>query len=166
MQKHDVNEENRALRLRPATSEDDPFLRSLFASTRSDELTLMNWDENQKEAFITMQFDAQRRCYPESDDSIILSNEVPVGRIAVARTEAVILLVDIALLPEYRRAGIGTNLLRGLLQEAISVGKPVRLHALTASAAVPLYERLGFRRMGVDAGYLEMMWFPPVSQSS
>ncbi len=170
MQKHDCDPDGdeeafRALGLRPATSDDEPFLLKLFASTRSDELALMNWDEDQKEAFIAMQFNAQRRCYPEADDRIILLNDLPVGRLTVARTEATILLVDIALLPEYRNAGIGTTLIRGLLKEAVTAGKPVRLHALTSSAAVRLYERLGFSRIGVDAAYLEMMWFPPVSRA-
>ncbi|HEX9425151.1 MAG TPA: hypothetical protein VF899_18055 [Pyrinomonadaceae bacterium] len=40
MQKHDGDEEAFcALTLRPATSEDEPFLRNLFATTRADELS-------------------------------------------------------------------------------------------------------------------------------
>jgi len=170
MQKQNSNEEAfRALGLRPATSEDEPFLRSLFATTRADELALMNWDENQKEAFITMQFNAQSRqyvmSYPHAHHRIILLNDAPIGRLLLDRGEREFTLVDVALLPAHRGAGIGTGLIQDLLKEAAAAGKPIRLHVLTSSAAKRLYERLGFSRIGGDAAYLEMMWVPPVSRS-
>jgi ribosomal protein S18 acetylase RimI-like enzyme len=159
----------RALGLRPATSEDEPFLRNVFAATRADELALMNWDESQKEAFVAMQFNAQSRqyvmSYPHAHNSIILWNGAPIGRLIIDRGANEFTLVNIALLPAHRNAGIGTSLLRGLLKEATTVGKPVRLHALTTSAAVRLYERLGFSRVGADAVYTEMIWLPPVPKS-
>lgn len=170
MQKQNGNEEAfRALGSRPATSEDEPFLRNLFAATRADELALMNWDENQKEAFIAMQFNAQSRqyvmSYPHAQNSIILLNDVPIGRLLLDRDEREFILVDVALLPAHRGAGIGTGLIQDLLTEAAAAGKPIRLHVLTSSAAKRLYERLGFSRIGGDAAYLEMMWVPPVSRS-
>jgi ribosomal protein S18 acetylase RimI-like enzyme len=151
--------------LRPATAADQAFLLQVYASTRSEELEGLGWDDNQKKTFISMQFNAQRRCYPEADNRIILLNERAIGRMMVYRTEAAILLVDIALLTEYRNAGIGTSLIRDLVKEAAAAGKPIRLHVLTSSAAVRLYERLEFFRIGGDAAYLEMMWLPPVSRS-
>src|SRR6185503_17300244 len=102
MEKHD-RDADCTVRLRPATLEDEPFLRQLFASTRADELSLLAGDENQKESFITMQFNAQRQqyamAYPHADHSVILFNEERVGRMIVARNESTISLVDIALLP-------------------------------------------------------------------
>ena len=169
MEKHDREEKDCAVRLRPATFEDEPFLRQLFASTRAAELALMPWDENQKERFIAMQFKAQSQqyamTYPEADNSVILFNEAPVGRIMVARNEAAISLVDIALLPKYRNAGIGTGLIKDLLKGAAIVGKPVRLSVFASSAAIRLYERLGFSRVGLDSAYLELMWVPPALRS-
>lgn len=170
MQKHKREEEAfRAVRLRPATLEDEPFLVNLFAATRSDELALMNCDENQKETFIMLQFKAQSRQYevnyPHANNSIILFADALVGRMIVARTEAAILLVDISLLAEYRNAGIGTRLIQNLLKEAAVAGRPVRLHVFSSSPAVRLYERLGFSRIGDEGTYLEMMWTPAVSHS-
>jgi ribosomal protein S18 acetylase RimI-like enzyme len=170
MQKHDGDEEAfPALKLRPATSEDEPFLMNLFATTRTDELALLNCDEHQKEAFIAMQFNAQSRqyvmSYPDANNSITVWNGAPIGRLIIDRGAKEFTLLDIALLPAHRNAGIGTSLLRGLLKEATTVGKPVRLHALTTSAAVRLYERLGFSRVGADAVYMEMIWLPPVPKS-
>ena len=170
MEEHDREEEDCAVRLRPVTLEDAPFLRQLFASTRADELALMAWDENQKEMFITMQLNGQNQqhamTYPQADHSVILFNEGRVGRMIVASGEAAISLVDIALLPEYRNAGIGTGLIKALLKEAATAGKTVRLSVFATSPAVHLYERLGFSRVGGDGVYLELKWVPSVLETA
>lgn len=148
--------------LRPATPGDEDFLLDVYASTRLDELEGTGWDDNQKLAFIKMQFLVRERTYPQVDSKIILLNGRPVGRLMVDRNEDAILLRDIALLTEYRNAGIGSRLVHELLQEAGAAGKPVHLHVLAMSPAVRLYERLGFRASGDEAGkaYLEMKWVP------
>ena len=136
----------------------------VYASTRFEELEGTGWDDNQKLAFIRMQFLARERSYPEVDSKIILLNGQPAGRMLVDRDDAAILLRDIALLPEYRNAGIGSRLVQDLMNEAASVGKPIRLHVLSTSPAVRLYERLGFCRTSTDpAAYLEMKWVPATS---
>ncbi len=170
MQKQIEDEEGfRALRLRPATPRDRPFLLNLFATTRADELSLMNWDENQKQTFIAMQFEAQSQHhvmnYPHAENRIILWNDEPVGRLLLDRGELELTLVDIALLPAHRNTGIGTGLIQEIVKEAVAAAKPIRLHVFSASAAKRLYERLGFSQIGEDAAYLEMIWVPPVSQS-
>ncbi len=158
-----------SVKLRLATPDDKPFLLSLFASTRSDELALMNVDEKQKQMFLAMQFEAQSRqyasAYPEAESSIILSNADLIGRLLLDRGELEFTLVDVALLPAYRGFGIGTAILQGIAKDAATSGKPVRLHVLASSAAKRLYERLGFSAVGADDAYLEMIWAPPVSQS-
>jgi len=156
----------RAVGLRPATPADQEFLRNLFASTRTHELALMNCDEKQKEAFIAMQFKAQSQQYvmnyPLAQNSIILWNEDPVGRLLLDRGELELTLVDVALLPTHRGTGIGTCLVQNIVKEAAVAGKPIRLHVLSSNPARRLYERLGFSRTGGDAAYLEMMWVPLV----
>lgn len=158
------------MKLRSATPDDKPFLLSLFATTRSDELAFMNLDENQKQSFIAMQFEAQSRqygmSYPQAQNSIILRNDAPVGRILLDRGEQQFTLVDVALLPAHRGAGIGTALIQDFAKEAAAGGKPIRLHVLTSSPAKRLYERLGFSPVGGDAVYLEMKWMPAASQST
>ena len=166
MQKHDCDEEPlRAVRLRPATLEDEPFLRQLFATTRADELALMAWDDNQKEMFIAMQFNAQKQqyamSYPQAQHSIILLNDNPIGRQMVDRGESEFTLVDIALLPNHRSAGIGTHLIEDFLAEAGSVGKPVTLNVWHSNPAKKLYQRMGFTSVNDDGGvYCEMSWSP------
>jgi GNAT superfamily N-acetyltransferase len=148
------------LLLREATPDDEPFLLEVYASTRIEELQGLGWDDNQMQAFIRMQFLARGRSYAAANDRIILLDGRPIGRMMVDRNDAGILLRDIALLTEYRNAGIGRRLIQDLMKEAASAGKPIELHVFASSPAVRLYERLGFRRSGDDGAYLEMKWAP------
>lgn len=152
--------------LREATPEDQPFLLEIYASTRTEELEAAGWDDDQKRVFIMMQFLARERTYPRGDNRVILLDGRAIGRMLVGRRDTEILLTDIALLTEYRNAGIGTHLIKNLMSEAASIGKPIKLHVLALSPAVRLYERLGFCRSGSDAAYLEMKWDPPDPSAS
>ena len=155
-----MQEQRLNLSLREATPEDEPFLLEVYASTRLEELEPFGWDDDQKRAFIKMQFLARERCYPRVDSRIILLDERPVGRMLVDRSEATILLRDIALLTEHRNTGIGSRLIQDLMNEARGAGKAIQLHVVASSPAVRLYERLGFCRSGEDGAYLEMTWTP------
>lgn len=146
------------LSLREVTPEDQPFLFEVYASTRMDELQQTAWSDEQKLAFIRMQFLVRERTHQRADDRIILLNGKPIGRMLVDRGEAAILLRDIAVLTEYRNAGVGSRLIQDLMKEAAAAGKPIQLHVVASSPAVRLYERLGFRQTGDDAAYLEMEW--------
>ena len=155
---------DRSLTLRPITPDDEPFLYRVYAGTREDELAPLSWDEAQKQAFLTMQFTAQHRYYqeqyPEAAFQIILLEGRPVGRLYVARWPDEIRIVDIALLPDYRSAGIGTSLLKDLLAEAESAGKPVRIHVERFNPARRLYDRLGFTQIADRGVYLLLEWSP------
>ncbi|MFS8086003.1 MAG: GNAT family N-acetyltransferase [Acidobacteriota bacterium] len=146
------------LSLRPNTPDDDGFLRQVYDSTRRDELDAWGWDAQQQRLFLDLQFKAQteqyRQCYPKADSELILLNGNPVGRILIDRGETDILLIDIALLAEYRRLGIGTYLIRGLLDEA----RTVRLQVQRSNPALRLYQRLGFLPIAGDQIYIEMEW--------
>ena len=149
--------------LREATPADEAFLLEVYASTRMEELEPFGWDDNQKQAFIKMQFMARERTYPRADSRIILLSGRPVGRILVDRGEETILLRDIAVLTEYRNAGIGSQLIQDLMNEATAAKKPIELHVVATSPAVRLYERLGFRRNeGEEGAYLSMRWIPAI----
>lgn len=154
--------------LRPATAEDDSFLRKVFASTRAEVLGLAAWDVAQQQTFLEMQYQAQRRSYrgqfPGADYCIIQCNAVDAGRLIVDRSAQALHLVDISLLPEHRNAGLGTALIRDLQVEAARTGSPVVLHVDKANPARRLYERLGFEQTAGDDIYLEMVWPPSTAQ--
>ena len=152
--------------LRPVTSDDEPFLYRVYASTREDELAPLGWDETQKEAFLRMQFNAQHVFYQEqftsADFNIILAEDKPIGRLYVDRRDDEIRIVDIALLPEHRNSGIGSALLDDLLTEAAAVSKPVRIHVERFNPALRLYDRLGFIQVGDNGVYYLMEWSPAI----
>jgi ribosomal protein S18 acetylase RimI-like enzyme len=134
--------------LRMETPEDEAFLHSLYASTRAEEMAYLPWPEEQKAAFLNMQFDLQRRhyrtYYPQGEFLIVLLWEMPAGRFYLDRSGEAFLVIDIALSPEYRRQGLGGHLLESLLDEAESAYKSVRLHVETSIRAFKFYRRLGF----------------------
>jgi GNAT superfamily N-acetyltransferase len=107
-----------------------------------------------------MQFDAQTRHYresfPDATYSVICVDGERAGRLIVNHADDQILIVDIALLPEFRRAGIGSGLVRRLLDQADASHLPVRCHVLHDSTARRFWERAGFAAQGRDGVYLAM----------
>lgn len=150
--------------LRPITPQDEGFLCRLYASTREDEMALVDWSEAEKEAFLKMQFEAQHSHYAEhfgrADFDLILSNGEPVGRLYLDRRDDEIRIIDIALLTEHRRKGIGGRLLKEILAEGESNGLPVRIHVERYNPAMHLYTRLGFQQIGDEGVYYLMEWTP------
>lgn len=149
-----------SVELRPYRDEDEDFLFDLYASTRAKEVDEWGWDERQRVLFLEQQFKAQRQSYKtqygDADHQIILDAGRSIGRMIVSRADDEYRLVDISLLPEHQNGGIGTRLLRRLVDEAFDAGKPVGLSVLKSNAAVVLYERLGFVVTGDDGLYLQM----------
>jgi GNAT superfamily N-acetyltransferase len=149
---------------RPIEPGDAPFLCRVYASTREEELRPVPWSAAEKDAFLRQQFQAQHAYYQEHYDAtrfeVILRDGRPIGRLYVARWKDEIRIVDIALLPEHRGAGIGTAILQDLLAEAAAAGKPVRIHVERLNPARRLYERLGFVPIEDKGVYYLMEWQP------
>lgn len=150
--------------LRLATAADLDFLFAVYASTRMHELEAVGWPPGEINAFLRMQFDAQRRHYaavfPDARLEIIEVDGVPVGQRCVHESEREFRLVDLALLPAWRRRGIGEACVQALLGEARRLGKDVALHVLRDNPAQALYARLGFKRMEEAGLYCGMRWSP------
>ena len=158
--------EERDVTLRPVTPEDEEFLYEVYASSREDELAQAEWPEGMKEAFLRMQLAAQRKeyeqRYPAAEYAVVLVGGRPAGRIWIARPGDEIHLLDIALLPEFQNGGVGTVLLRRLMDEAAVVGLPLRHYVFILNTeALRFYERLGFEVIGESGGaYKYMEWDP------
>lgn len=150
--------------LRPTAPEDDEFLYRVYASTRQEELAQVDWDPAQKEAFLRMQFEAQRKYYVENyigaQYQIVLLDDAPVGRLYIIRWAKEIRIMDIALLPEYRGQGIGSALLKEILGEGQARGVPVTIHVERLNPARRLYDRLGFCLAEDKGVYLFLEWTP------
>jgi ribosomal protein S18 acetylase RimI-like enzyme len=146
--------------LRPVVLPDDEdFLRELYFSTRED-LRLLPLEGAQKQAFITMQYTAQKQHYavqfPDADHELILKDGAPIGRLLVNRGPRAIYLVDISLLAECRGTGVGTTIMNDLAGEAENAGTVLSLHVMKTNPAARLYLRMGMTVTADDGLYLEM----------
>lgn len=153
--------------LRSETEADIPFLRRLYVSTRWEELAPVPWTDAQKIAFLEQQFAAQRHhylgYYPDTAFDVLEATAgVQAGRLYLDRQSEIYLIVDISLMPEWRRRGIGTALIEAVFAEAHGAGKAVEIAVEKFNPAQRLYRRLGFREYLDDGPYLFMRW-PPKS---
>ena len=146
---------NLSVQLRAVEPEDEPFLLNVYSSARADELALVPWTDEQRQAFVEMQFAAQQKHYaseyPNASHDIILADSRPVGRLYVARLNEEIRIVDITVLAQERSRGIGTYLIEKLLDEAALTARFVSVYVETFNPSLKLFERLGFKR-GEQAG--------------
>jgi GNAT superfamily N-acetyltransferase len=144
--------------LRPAGPDEAELLFRIYASTREEELAVVPWDADAKEAFLRMQFKAQdtyyRATYPNASYDVITSGDDALGRLYVDRGEESWRVLDIALLPERRGTGIGTRLLSEILAGAAAAGKPVQVHVERFNPARHLYDQLGFSEIEDQGVYL------------
>src|SRR5258708_35430090 len=99
-----------AVNRRLAGNEDLPFLFSLYCDVRGQEVSAWGWPAGQRDAFLRMQFEGQRRsyrtAYPESADQIVCSDDLLIGRRLVAPSTEGVHLVDAALTPAARNLRI------------------------------------------------------------
>jgi len=152
---------NPGVSLRPVTDADQEFLVGVYAGTRADELAQTNWDDSQKDAFIRWQYQMQKQeyetRYPNARYDVILVDGVPAGRMWVGSDDAQIRLLDIAVIPEFQNRGVGSYLLRQLIDEATRENKPLRHMVFVLNQdAFRFYERLGFKTIEDVGGYLHM----------
>ena len=148
--------------LRPVTPDDNDFLMEVYGSTRADELALTPWTDEQRHAFIQLQFTGQqvhyKQNYPSATHDIIVVDGREVGRLYVARLEREIRIVDITLLPGERNAGTGSFLIKQLLDEAKRTKRSVRIWVEEFNPSLQLFERLGFSRSEQQGIHLLMEW--------
>jgi ribosomal protein S18 acetylase RimI-like enzyme len=146
--------------LRPFRQDDQEFIFKLYVSTRLGEIAELGWSEAQKETFLRMQFEARYRSYEstygKAEHHIVEQDGRPIGRVMVLWERDFVLLVDIALLGEYRQQGIGGRLVRELIEQCNRRSVPLRLQVSKTNPALRLYERLGFIRQAEDQMYIQM----------
>lgn len=157
--------------LRKAVKADGDILFNLFAISRADLLVaIANLDDQQRESLMRLQFQAQqdqyRSLYPDARQDLVVMHGEIIGQIQIAVLDDELRLVDLSLLPEYRNRGIGSALLRDLLDEAAGANKRVILHVSQGNPAARLYERHGFSYVGEQGIYWRMEWRPACAAST
>jgi len=149
---------NQSISLRAVGSDDTEFLFQVFSASHGAELDLSTLPDAQRQQLLRMQFQAQqdqyRNQYPTADNDVVLKDDERIGYLCAQRGPDAFALVDIALLPECRGSGIGSQLVRELIDLAQAENKTLHAHVLKHSPAWPLWQRLGFRQVSDDGVHL------------
>lgn len=146
-------EQKHAVRLRLERPADALFQQLLFRETQGG--VLAGLDPALVEMLLSQQMAGRAMTYatlyPGARHEIVECDGLSIGRMVTDRGATAITLVDIALLADRRGRGIGTRLLRTLIDEAEGVGLPMRLSIDPLnSGAFRLYSRLGFTIVAQD----------------
>lgn len=150
--------------LRIVQTKDLEFLKKVYRSTRENELNKTGWNESEKIKFIDFQFNAQHahysNAYKGAEFNIIEHNKEDIGRLYIWETETQIRIMDIALLPEHTGKGIGTRILKNLIEKSEGESKKLNIHVEHNNPALRLYKRLGFKKMDDTGIYFFMERLP------
>jgi GNAT superfamily N-acetyltransferase len=121
--------------LRPASEFDWDFLCAVQESCMREyaERTWGNWIPEPRDNF-----------RPEVHQ-IIQCDGIEIGCVALIEEPDALMLEKLYILPSYQRRGIGTSLLRRLVERAHVSEKPIHLRVLRVNPARQLYERNGFK---------------------
>jgi GNAT superfamily N-acetyltransferase len=147
--------------LRRARSEDEPTLFALYRDAMRDYVAeTWGWDEHWQRAHFF-------RAYVPANHAVIVrdtvqgdgrahSEERLVGRICLTRHWRRIFLRDIELVADERNRGLGTAIVRAVLELARTEHRAVELLVLKCNPAQRLYARLGFSAIADDGARLTM----------
>ena len=103
--------------LRPATASDHDFLFELNrAATASYVQATWGWDENEQVTYFDAHFEPSKR-------QVIQVDGTDVGVLAVDETPNEVYLATIALLPDWQGQGVGSSILRSLLERGAQTGR-------------------------------------------
>ena len=156
------------LRLRPEEPRDQDFRFRLFCDSRLPEWNRVYLEPAVREAIMRMQFESQTTTYaqrfPRARFDIIELDGEPIGRIVVNRPGPWVHIVDHAIVPALRNRGLGSAIMRALMDEAAAAGIPVRLKVADANdPSLKLYVRLGFTPIETAPFYIELEWTAPAN---
>jgi ribosomal protein S18 acetylase RimI-like enzyme len=141
--------------LRLATEQDYDFVYHVLKTTMQAYVEqAWGWDEEWQQAYFNMRF-------TPSEDRIIVLKGRDIGVISVQRRPDEILIAKIYILPPFQGQGIGTQLIRSVLDDAFEQRLPVALRVLKVNPAQKLYQRLGFNVVEETETRYDMRADPP-----
>lgn len=141
--------------LRQATQNDYDFLYELVKTTMREYVEpIWGWDEKWQRAYF------QEHLNPDQVQVVVLDDQ-DIGAVSVEIKPEEHFLARLYLLPDYQRRGIGTHLLRSILDKAFAQGLAVTLQVLKGNPAKRMYERLGFAKIGETKTHFLMKAAPP-----
>ncbi len=138
---------------RPAVEADTDFARAVHHRAYRDVAVRQfgAWDEKAQDEFF-------KGDWAPAEFEIILCDSVPCGYMCVEERDTDLHVRELVILPKYQGKGIGSRLLRGVIDRAKVRQVPVRLGTHHANRAVELYRRLGFREYDRTGSHILMEW--------
>lgn len=126
--------------LRKATIEDYDFIYGVKKRTlRSHIEKIWGWDEEYQKKDFSESFIPSR-------NNIILLNNVNIGVLEVTEENKIIYISELEILPEFQGKGIGSEILKNVLNYGKRKGKKVQIGCFKINeGAKSLYLRLGFK---------------------
>lgn len=141
----------------PVTTADEQFLFALYAETRHEEMSLVNWDEEQKLAFLYQQFQAQHNYYtskfPTADFLILSIDGENVGRLYTAEFDDEIRILDLTIASVKRGQGLGTELIAEIVKKGRQENKSIQIYLETTGRSASIFSRFGFKPVSGDEIY-------------
>jgi GNAT superfamily N-acetyltransferase len=150
------------LRLRSETEADEAFRFALFCASRPPEEDFSPLGPELAQQMLRQQFRAQNYSYraefPNARFDIIEFDGAPVGHVVVADTE--MRVVDLAILPDRRSAGLGEAVINPIIAEAQRRKLPLRVSVLNGNqGSLRFCRRLGFEPIGEPTAFFtELEW--------
>lgn len=129
--------------LRPATAADSEFCFQLHKAAMGDYIAaIWGWDEQRQRG-------SHERAFKPDRWRIITADGVDIGMLDVEYRPGETYLSRIEVDPGHQGHGIGTQIIRALIDEARERGQDLVLDVLTVNhRALALYQRLGMREVG------------------
>ena len=139
--------------LRQARPEDRDFLFDLNRMTMKDYVEqVWGWDDQQQIAFFDDRFSPDQW-------QIIRADGTDIGVLIVEEDAREIYLAEIQILPEWQGRGIGSSVIRALMEKGKATGKSLTLRVLHVNPrARALYERFGFRPFKAIETHTYLRW--------
>ena len=113
------------------------------AAYRSYIEELWGWDEK-----IVGQYN--ERNWREKRPQVILYSDQPIGTVYVGEDEESIEIAQFILISEYQNQGVGSYILKDIIDSADLSGKMIKLNYLRKNPVASLYRRTGFQVVAED----------------
>ncbi|MGN6578141.1 MAG: GNAT family N-acetyltransferase [Nocardioides sp.] len=154
--------------MRPATDDDDAFLFEVYCTTKREQVAALP-DPRLAAHFLRIEYTAQNRRFaqrfPGYERWVVLADGTPAGRLYLHRSPSLLQVVDVTLLPDHRGQGLGSRLMRLVLDEAAAAEQIVTLRVSRSNPrAARLYDAIGFRLVNEDDLDVYFEWTPGVDE--
>lgn len=141
--------------LRPAEQYDRGFAAELYLDSMRRHLTALGrWDEARAKARF-------RRVFSLEQSSVLCHDGHDIGWMQISESRECVYVHQIHIIERFRNQGIGSSLIRGLLDRSKGTQKTATLNVIRGNPAIVLYLRLGFRIIDATEERLRMVWEPP-----